>query len=88
MKIVKKDGKLEEYNSEKLRTSIENSSKETNCILNESDLNYIQKEVEKTIKFLASINKKIVSSREIRMILFETLKNCGFNQIAKAYMGN
>lgn len=85
MKIVKKDGRLEEFNSKKIKTSIENSANDCDAVLNESDLKILVSDVEKT---LINIRKDslITSSYEVTGAIFEVLKRDGFNKVLKAYI--
>lgn len=85
MKIVKKDGRLEEFNSKKIKTSIENSANDCDTVLNESDLKILVSDVEKT---LINIRKDslVTSSYEVIGAIFEVLKRDGFNNVLKAYI--
>lgn len=85
MKIVKKDGRLEEFNSKKIKTSIENSAKEVGVMLNESDLIILVQDIEKKILQIRE-KELITSSYEVVGIVFSILKRNGFKSILKSYV--
>ncbi len=85
MKIIKKDGRLEEFNPSKIRTSIENAAKDSGSFLNSSDLKILSSDVEKAIRTIRK-DSLITSSYEVIGIIFSILKNDGFNNILKAYI--
>ena len=85
MKIIKKDGRIEEFNIKKVKTSIENAARDSESMLNESDLKIITSDIEKT---LLKIRKDtlITSSYEVIGVIFEILKRDGFNSVLKSYV--
>ncbi|WP_291651424.1 ATP cone domain-containing protein [Clostridium sp.] len=85
MNIIKKDGRLEEFNIRKVKTSIENAAGDSESMLNESDLNILVDDVE---KLLLKIRKDtlVTSSYEVIGAIFEILKRDGFNNILRAYV--
>lgn len=85
MKIIKKDGRLEEFNINKAKTSIENAANDSKLVLNESDLKIIISDIEKTI---AAIRKDspITSSYEVNGVIFNVLIKYGFNSVLKSYV--
>ena len=85
MKIIKKNGRLEEFSIKKVEISIENAARDSGAMVNESDLKIIIKDVE---KYLLNIRKDslITSSYEVIGVVFEVLKRDGFKSILKAYM--
>lgn len=85
MKIIKKDGRLEEFNPSKIRTSIENAAKDSGSFLNSSDLKILSSDVEKVIRTIRK-DSLITSSYEVTGIIFSILKSDGFNNILKAYI--
>lgn len=86
MKILKKDGREQEFNKEKLRTSIYNSSKEADVMLNESDLNIL---IEDIVDKIGKVRKdnSLTSSYEIIGIVTDVLKKDRFIDALKAYIG-
>lgn len=85
MKIIKKDGRIEEFNIKKVKTSIENAARDSESMLNESDLKIITSDIENT---LLKIRKDtlITSSYEVIGVIFEILKRDGFNNVLKSYV--
>ncbi|TGY42826.1 hypothetical protein E5347_08455 [Clostridium sartagoforme] len=85
MKIIKKDGRIEEFNIKKIKTSIENAARDSESMLNESDLKIITSDIENT---LLKIRKDtlITSSYEVIGVIFEILKRNGFNSVLKSYV--
>lgn len=85
MKIIKKDGRIEEFNSKKIKTSIENSANEVGVILNESDLVVLVQDIEK--KLIETRKSELVtSSYEVIGVIFFILKRDGFKNILESYM--
>lgn len=85
MEIIKKDGRLEEFNPRKIKTSIENSANEVGVILNESDLLILVQDVE--AKLLKLREKELVtSSYEVIGVVFSILKRDGFKSVLKSYV--
>lgn len=85
MKIIKKDGRLEEFSINKIKTSIENAAYDSHSFLNESDLNILVSDVVKTIKNIRK-DSLITSSYEVIGIIFNVLMRDGFNNVLKAYV--
>ncbi|VYU58269.1 hypothetical protein [Clostridium tertium] len=85
MKIIKKDGRIEEFKIEKIKTSIENAANDSESMLNESDLKIIVSDVE---SILLKIRKDtlITSSYEVIGVIFDILKRDGFNKVLKTYI--
>ncbi|MBE6053515.1 MAG: hypothetical protein E7212_06310 [Clostridium sartagoforme] len=85
MKIIKKDGRLEEFNISKIKTSIENAAKDTGSFLNESDLKVIAEDIENT---LLEVRKDScnTSSYEVTGVIFSVLTRDGFNSVLKSYI--
>lgn len=86
MKIIKKDGRLQEFDKKKIFTSLDNASKDVEEIaLNESDIKIL---VEDICKKLESIRKNDnpSSSYEIIGVIIDVLKKDGFAPIAKSFV--
>lgn len=82
MYILKKDGRKEKFDINKLRNSMINASNEINTPLNKSDLNLLTKCI---INILLSINEEIVSSYTVFGVTTECLKKNGFREVARRY---
>lgn len=85
MKIIKKDGRIEEFNSKKIKTSIENSANEVGVILNESDLMVLVQDIEKKL-IETRKNELVTSSYEVIGVIFLILKRDGFKTVLESYM--
>ncbi|WP_238903358.1 ATP cone domain-containing protein [Clostridium sp. YIM B02506] len=86
MEIIKKDGRKEIFNKKKLSTSIENSARDNETYLNESDLNFLVGYIENMIKNLRKDNSN-TSSYEIKGLVSEALIDNGFKDILNKYLG-
>ncbi len=84
MQIIKKDGRLENFNINKLSTSLSNAAKDLDIILNESDIHVISKDVEKVIGDLRG-EEGVTSSYEVIGVVIGTLNNERFTDVVKAY---
>lgn len=82
MKVIKRDGRLEEFMIDKIRTSVARASDEAHSPLTDGDLNVI---IERIMKDLNNPNKDQIQSSEIRKIVSEKLNYCGFKNVAKRY---
>lgn len=85
MQIIKKDGRLEEFNAKKIKTSIENAARDSETMLNESDLKILVNDAEKTL-LKTRKDSLITSSYEVIGVIFDILKRDGFNSILKSYV--
>ncbi|WP_343009899.1 ATP cone domain-containing protein [Clostridium celatum] len=85
MKIIKKDGRIQDLEVEKIKNSIWGASKDSNTIINESDLKILTNRV---IKIVTEIRGRdgITSSYEVQAIIIESLDKDGFKRIANAYL--
>lgn len=85
MNVLKKDGRIEKYNPEKVIRSIKNSANDCSLTFNESDLNLICKEIKNKLNVFACNDTRIISSIEIKYITHLVLTDFGFNSIANNY---
>jgi len=83
MRIIKKDGRAEEFNTSKIKNSVLNASTEINEPLTDSDLKIIEKEV---LSILKVLNREETSSYEIFAIVLKGLSRLGFKGVCKAYL--
>lgn len=86
MRVIKKDGRVQEFHSSKIRASILGASIDSNTIINEADLKILSNTVYKILKEIRGENG-VSSSYEIFAIIIDTLNNDGFNDIAVSYLG-
>lgn len=87
MMVIKKDGKLQDLNPDKIKTSILNSASETVAIVNESDIKILVSDVVETIKNIRGENGN-TSSYEITGILIDILRRDGFNNVVETYLAS
>ncbi|OQB21738.1 MAG: anaerobic ribonucleoside triphosphate reductase [Firmicutes bacterium ADurb.Bin182] len=83
MQVRKKNGSLQDFNIDKIMLVIEHISDECNQPLTLSDINLIRKSVLKSVENKAV---DVISTAEIRDIVFSELSRSGFSDIAAAYM--
>ncbi len=82
MRVKKKDGRVQDFNPEKIKLSLEKVSDEIEKPFTGSDLINLTKSIEKTIK---NSYEDLVSTDEIRKIVLDKLIKFGFTDIARAY---
>ena len=82
MRIIKKNGRVEEFDISKIKYSVLNASNEIKQPLTDSDIKIIEREV---IKILKILNREETSSYEVFSIVLNILKELGFNDVGKAY---
>lgn len=82
--VVKKSGRLEKYNEEKIGRSINNAADRSEMPLNSSDLAMILKEVSKKL-FDDTGNNNIHKTSEIKDVVKDVLKSSGFSKIFDSY---
>lgn len=83
MVIIKKDGRIEEFNISKIKHSILNASNEINQPLTDSDLKVIESEI---LNILKVLNREKTSSYEIFGIVSNVLNKLSFKTIGKSYL--
>lgn len=85
MMIIKKDGRLQEFDERKIYTSIANASRDIQGMsFNESDIRIIVQDVTKKLNKIRKDNSPS-STYEIRGVLTETLVTNGFGAILKSF---
>ena len=86
MKIIKKDGRVHDFDVKKIKTSINNAANDVSEMsLTESDIKLI---TEDCINKLKLIRKEdgITSSYEVIGVITEVLESDGFNLVLKEYI--
>lgn len=81
MLVIKRDNTKQKMDIYKIRTSIENAANDCDYPLVSSNVNILVKEVTKKIK-----KRNEVSSREIKMIIYEVLREYKFDKVAISYL--
>lgn len=82
MLVIKKSGNLQDFQLEKIKTSIMGASDDINEPLNEADIHILAEKINNQI--IKNYEEKIKWS-EIRTIVVEALTSCGFSNVAKSY---
>lgn len=82
MKVLKKDGRLQDYNLDKIKLSIERASDEARQPFTLSDIEILGNDIHKKI---LDLEKDTIKSEEIHNIVYKQLKYTGFDQIATCY---
>lgn len=85
MKVIKKNGRLVDYDPNKIRTSLENCANDVGYILNDSDLDNIVNFANETLKNIRS-NNSDTSSFEIRGVVLDALLNEDFIPVISGYI--
>lgn len=85
MMVIKKDGRLQNLEVRKIKTSILNAASDAGTILNEADVKILVNDVAKTIEKIRGENGS-TSSYEIIGVLIDILRRDGFNKVVKAYL--
>ncbi len=83
MKVIKKNGRLVDFDSHKIKTTIENAASDNNILINSREIELIILDVE---DILNSFARDTTSSYEIRAIVIDALIKYGYKSIAKSYM--
>lgn len=81
MKIVKRDGRIVEYDSEKIRIAIKKANHDVDSKDEASDI-----EINEIIKYIESIKKKRLLVEDIQDIIEKKLVELNKYELAKAYM--
>lgn len=82
--VIKKDLRKQKFAPDKIRISVASSADDVNFMLNKKDLDMVTKDAEKKIISLRGIDGQ-TSSYEIRCVVYETLRDLGFNKVANSY---
>lgn len=86
MMIIKKDGKIVEFNEKKIYTSILNAATDIGkAELNESDLKVLVSEIIRRINIIRKDGTP-TSSYEIKGIIVTVLLSDGFTEVFKSYV--
>lgn len=87
MKVIKKDGRIQEFNKDKIYISIYNASRNSSSgILNESDAKIVIEDIDKKLKSIRK-DDELTSIYEIIGVIVSVLKKDGFTELLKTYLG-
>jgi len=81
MKVIKRDGSIVEYDSNKIISAIENANKE---VLQEDRI--VKKDIRKIITYIEKLNKKRILVEDIQDIIEIKLMELGKYELAKKYI--
>jgi len=82
MKVIKRDGRLQEFDLSKIKTSIDRASDDARQPLNESDIENLARSIEKSLK---NYQKEKIHSDIIQNFVLRELEKQGFGIVAKYY---
>ena len=83
MKVQKSNGSLQDFDTEKINMVLGRVSDECEQSMNASDINLVVNSVVETAK---REHKDVIHNSDLRTIVYNTLKEYGFQDIADAYM--
>ena len=82
MKVIKQDGRLENFDLSKIKTSIYRASDDAGQPLNESDIENLARSIEKALK---NYQKDNIHSNIIQNFVLRELEKQGFKIVAQYY---
>ncbi|WP_373898867.1 ATP cone domain-containing protein [Haloimpatiens sp. FM7315] len=82
MKVIKRNGREQKFDLDKIKISIERASDDTKIPLTRSDSENISKKIEKDI---LRDYKEFINYTQIRKVVEKNLVKEGFEKIAEAY---
>ena len=82
MKVIKRDGRLQEFDLSKIKTSIDRASYDAEEPLNESDIENLARSIERGLK---NYQKGSIHSDIIQNFVLRELENQGFKIVAEYY---
>ena len=87
MKLMKKSGKIVDFNSSKIVTSIENAADDIGVHVTAREIELFLEDITDTLKILLR-NESHTSSYEVRSLVIDTLIKNGYKNISKSYILN
>ncbi|MFR2266238.1 MAG: ATP cone domain-containing protein, partial [Clostridium sp.] len=84
MKVIKKDGRLQDFDLEKIKSSILSATNDSKELLNESDVKILVEDINSKMKEVKKDGED-TSSYEISGIVIAILKRDGFSDIIEKY---
>lgn len=82
MKVLKRNGTLQDYNLDKIKLSIERASDEVEQPFTLSDIEVLSRDIHREV---TKLERDIIQSEEIHNIVYNQLNSSGFSKIAKRY---
>lgn len=80
--VKKKSGKIELFDIEKIARSILNAARDSEAMINTSDMNIIKKDLEKRVE---ENYHRIIPTSTIKEYVEEILKNDGYSKVYESY---
>ncbi len=84
MKVIKKSGKIVDFDIEKIKTSIRNAGMDIKAGLSTHDVNTMADDVHKMIQRLRG-EDGLTSAYEIRSVTVVCIKDYGYEKVARHY---
>lgn len=82
MKVIKRDSRMQEFDINKIKTTISRASDDIKQPLTDSDVENVAQNIKKEI---FDSNKESISYKEIQKIVTIKLEETGFKNIAESY---
>lgn len=82
MKVIKRDGRIQEFDINKILLTLEKVSDEIEEPFTESDINNLLEDIENSIKAVSSDR---IMVNKIQDVVVEQLEKLGFNKAARHY---
>ncbi len=81
MKVIKRDGRIVEYNNSKIEVAIEKANKEV-----QENEKASKEDIEKIVKYIEGLNKRRILVEDIQDIIEKKLMELGKYELAKKYI--
>jgi len=82
MKVIKQDGRLQDFDLSKIKTSIHRASDDANEPLTASDIQNLARNIEKEIE---TLQKDTIHSYLIQGLVLSEIEKSGFHNVGKYY---
>ena len=82
MKVIKRDGRLQGFDVQRIKTSIYRASDDASEPLNTSDIENLARSIEHSIK---DLQKDTIQSYLIQSIVLSEIEKSGFHNVGKYY---
>lgn len=86
MTVIKKDGRIQNFDVEKIRLSVANTSDDAKAPMSSSDLDLVIKDVLASIELVET--KQHITTAMLRNFIIDSLIKFGFSKVAKHYSEN
>lgn len=81
--VIKKSGRLQEYDPDKILKSIRNAARDSEVILNTSDMKILSDSI---LNRMQSIERNVYPTSEIKEYVIDALKKDGYTKVLEAYL--